>query len=269
MLRLTQRRELSPACPLNKNDRTMTATKTPTDEYIVLYGVPWEVYVGIDDALGECRLRHTYDQGTLEMPRMVYGVDWEGYLSFLDATADFNLRHTYDEGTLEMMSPRKDHDWVASLIARMIETLAFAQGIEIQSIGSTTLRAAKGERGLQPDRTYYLANEPRVRGKNTYEPGKDPPPDLAIEVEVTRTCLARLPVFASIGIPEVWRVDRRGRVHFYRLKARKKEYEPVDRSIAFPFLKPAGLMRFVKRRAEIGETAVVREFVEWAQRLAK
>jgi len=74
-----------------------------------------------------------------------------------------------------------------------------------------------------------------------------------------------MPVFVSIGIPEVWRIERRGRVRFYRLKT-KKEYEPVERSIAFPFLKPADLMRFVKRRAEIGENGVVREFVEWAQR---
>ncbi|MDZ7615864.1 MAG: hypothetical protein U1E05_02605, partial [Patescibacteria group bacterium] len=84
----------------------MTATKSPTDETIVLYGVPWEVYVGIDDALAGCRFRHTYDQGALEMPRVVYDVAWASYLEFLKAIADFNLRHTYDEGTLEMKSPR-------------------------------------------------------------------------------------------------------------------------------------------------------------------
>ncbi len=245
----------------------MVVTKTPPNEYIALYGMPWEVYEGILETLSECHLRHTYDQGTLEMRRVVYGVAWESYLKFLDATADFNLRHTYDQGTLEMMSPRKDHDWVANLIARMIETLAFAQGLEIQSIGSTTLRASKGERGLQPDKTYYLANEPCVRCKDTYEPGTDPPPDLAIEVDVTGTCLPRLPVFASIGVPEVWRVDRRGRVQFHRLN-QKREYETIERSVGFPFLKPADLMRFVKRRAEIGETAVVREFVEWATQRA-
>ncbi|MDZ7620165.1 MAG: Uma2 family endonuclease, partial [Patescibacteria group bacterium] len=159
--------------------------------------------------------------------------------------------------------------WVANLIARMIEAFTFAADIPIQSIGSTTLRVSKGERGLQPDKTYYLANEPRVRCKDTYEPGRDPPPDLAIEVEVTSSCLPRLPVFAAIGIPEVWRVERRDRARFYRLNAKKKEYEPIERSIAFPFLKPADLMRFVKRRTELGETAVVRSFVEWATEKAK
>lgn len=238
--------------------------KAPEAEYVVFYGVPWKTYEGILDALGEYHLRHTYDEGTLEMRRVLYGVTWEDYLKLLDATPDLSLPHTYDEGTLEMMSPRKEHDWMAKLIARMIEAFALAVDLPIQSIGSTTLRAAKGGRGLQPDETYYLANEPRVRCKETYEPEKDPPPDLAIEVDVTSSCVPRMPVFAKIGVPEVWRIER-GRVRFYRLKSKTK-YETAERSVAFPFLKAADLMRFVRRRAELGENGVVREFVEWAKK---
>ena len=142
---------------------------------------------------------------------VLYGVTWEDYLKLLDATPGFYLRHTYDEGTLEMMSPRKDHDWVAAMIARMIEAYALATDLPIQSMGSMTLRAAKGGRGVQPDRAYYLANEPRVHCMETYEPARDPPPDLVIEVDVTSTSLPRLPVFAAIGVPEVWRIDSRNR----------------------------------------------------------
>ena len=75
-----------------------------------------------------------------------------------------------------MMSPRKEHDWLGKLVARMIEAFALAVDLPIQSIGSTTIRAAKGGRGLQPDQTYYLAHESVVRGKDTYDPKKDPPP---------------------------------------------------------------------------------------------
>jgi Uma2 family endonuclease len=238
--------------------------RSSESEYVVLYGVPWETYEGILEALGEYHLRHTYDEGTLEMPRLLYGVTWEDYLKLLDATPNLYLRHTYDEGTLEMMSPRKDHDWVAGMIARMIESFALALDIPIQSIGSTTIRASKGGRGIQPDKAYYFANEPRVRCRDTYDPQKDPPPDLAIEVDVTSTSVPRMPVLAKIGVPEVWRLER-GRVRFYRLKSKAK-YEAVQRSIVFPFLKPADLMRFVNRRAEIGENAVVREFVDWAKK---
>ncbi|MGA2067293.1 MAG: Uma2 family endonuclease [Thermoguttaceae bacterium] len=234
-------------------------------EYVVLDGVPWATYEGILDALGEYHLRHTYDEGALEMRRVVYGVAWEDYLKLLDATPDFSLRHTYDEGTLEMMSPRKEHDWVGKLAARMIEAFAFALDIPIQSIGSTTLRAAKGGRGLQPDEAYYLAHEPQVHCKETYEPEKDPPPDLVIEIDVTSSSIPRLPVFAKIGVPEIWRCQR-GRLRFYRLSRGK--YGLIRRSVAFPFLKPADLMRFLNRRGEIGENGVVREFVAWATRRA-
>ncbi len=245
--------------------RTIGNRNLPSEsEYVVLYGVSWATYEGILDALGECHLRHTYDRGALEMRRVLYGVAWQDYLKLLDATPDLYLRHTYDRGTLEMMmSPRKEHDWVASLVARMIEALALAQDIPIQSIGSTTLRAAKGGRGLQPDKAYYLAHEPEVRCKETYEPEKNPPPDLVIEVDVTKTSIPRMPVFAKIGVPEIWRC-KRDQVRFYRLA--KTKYEAVARSVAFPFLEPADLMCFVNRRAEIGENGAVREFVKWAKK---
>ena len=103
-----------------------------------------------------------------------------------------------------------------------------------------------------------------MRGKDTYDPKKTRRPILAIEVDVTNTSLPRMPVFAKIGVPEVWRLDTRGQLRFYRLT--KTKYEEIEHSIAFAFLKPADLMRFVNRRAEIGENAVVREFVEWAKK---
>jgi Uma2 family endonuclease len=246
---------------------TANVRRSSETEYIVLYGVPWEVYDGILKALGEYHLRHTYDKGTLEMRRILYGVTWEDYLKLLDATPDLYLRHTYDDGTLEMMNHPTAHSWMALVLGRMVQAFTFAEDLPIQSIGSTTLRSATPGRGLQPDQTYYLANEPRVRCKETYEPEKDPPPDLAIEIDVASTSVPRMPVFARIGVPELWRIER-GRVHFYQLTP-KGEYELVQRSLAFPFLKPADLMRFVKQRAEIGENAVIRGFVEWAQEAYK
>src|SRR5208283_2008047 len=94
--------------------------RSSESEYVVLEGVPWVTYEGILDAIGEYHLRHTYDEGALEMRRILYGVAWEDYLKLLDATPDLYLRHTYDEGTLEMMSPGKNHEWVGKLIARTI-----------------------------------------------------------------------------------------------------------------------------------------------------
>lgn len=243
---------------------TSPAEAESESEYVVLYGVPWKMYEGILDAIGEYHLRHTYDRGTLEMRRVLYGVNWEDYLKLLAATPDRYLRHTYDRGTLEMMSPRLEHDWLGTLLARMIEAFALAADVPIKSIGSTTIRGTKGGRGLQPDKTYYLAHEPQVRCKGTYDPKVDPPPDLAIEVDVTNTSVPRVPVFAKIGVPELWRLDKRGQLRFYQLTRGK--YKEIEQSLAFPFAKAEDFMRFANRRTEIGENGVVREFVKWAMK---
>jgi Uma2 family endonuclease len=132
---------------------------------VVLYGMPWETYQGIMAALGEYHTRHTYDHGTLELRSPLYGVSWESYMAFVEATADYRLRHTYDQGTLEMRSPRKSHEWDTSLLGRLLEMMVLELDTPIQSVGSTTFFRALGTRGLQPDRSYYVANEPRVRGK--------------------------------------------------------------------------------------------------------
>ena len=73
-------------------------TRSLESEFIVLYGVPWETYESILDALDECHLRHTYDRGTLEMRRVLYGVAWGNYLKLLDATPNLYLAIPTIEG---------------------------------------------------------------------------------------------------------------------------------------------------------------------------
>src|SRR3990172_4302809 len=90
------------------------------DSYVVLYAIPWKMYEGILDALGEYHLRHTYVRGALELRGLLHGVSWQDYARFLDVLGDHSVRHTYDRGELEIMSPRKDHDWIKSFIGRII-----------------------------------------------------------------------------------------------------------------------------------------------------
>lgn len=228
--------------------------------FIVLHDVPWGVYEKLVDALGEYHLRHTYYKGALELRAVLGGVAKEDYRKFLDALGDYNLRHTYDGWSLEMMSPRKDHDWIKRLIGRMIETLAYEFNISIQSIGSTTLTSDQAERGLQPDEAYYVAHELQVRGKDIFEPDVDPPPDLVVEVDVTHSSVARLPVFAELAVPEVWRHDGKS-LHFLTLTA-EGQYCEADRSAAFPFLTPRDINEAIERRHTTDENSLIRSFIE-------
>ncbi|HUY89719.1 MAG TPA: Uma2 family endonuclease [Pirellulales bacterium] len=233
------------------------------DEFVVIYGVSWDAYEKILSALGENHLRHTYDRGALEMRSVIHGVSWDQYEAFLAALQDHSVRHSYDRGTLEMMTPSRDHDWTKSLIGRFIETMAYELDLRIQSVGSTTLQKMAIERGVQPDESYYVANEPVVRARLKLDPAVDPPPDLIIEVDVTNSCLDRFAIFAALGISELWRHDDKQLV-FYGLSASGK-YEVLDRSRAFPWLVANDVQQFVSQIESSDETSLARAFAKHAR----
>ncbi|QDU25268.1 hypothetical protein ETAA8_03320 [Anatilimnocola aggregata] len=238
------------------------STVTAESEYVVLYGIPWEMYEGITSALSECHLRHTYVAGTLEIRRCLVGVDWKAYQAFLRALGDRGVRHTFHEGTLEIMSPLKDHDWIKRLIGRMIEAITLELDLDIQSIGSTTITGEKIEWGLQPDEAYYVGNEKKVRGKRRYDPKKDPPPDLVVEVDVTNSCVQRLPGFAAIRVPEIWRHD--GKTLQFLKRDHQGKYREVKHNVAFPFLSPGDLQASLDQIEHVRETELIRNFVKLA-----
>jgi Uma2 family endonuclease len=189
------------------------------------------------------------------------GVSWEDYEHLLDMIADRRLRHSYDDGVLEIMSPLKGHDRAKKALARLIESMALELDIEIQPIGSTTLRRRERRKGLEPDECYYVQHEAEVRDKADYVPGRDPPPDLAVEVDVTSSSLDRMPIYADLGIPEVWRF-RDEQLVFYRLTNRGK-YVRMDRSRAFPILTPDVLNDLLRQRFERSDNQLVRALLAW------
>src|SRR5262245_15230309 len=111
------------------------------------------------------QLRQTQPNSELTEHIVLYDVSWEAYEALLEAMGDRRLRHSYDQGVLEIMSPLKRHDRAKKIIARMLEAMALELDIDIQSIGSTTLRKRPKQKGLEPDECYYVAHEPQVRDK--------------------------------------------------------------------------------------------------------
>lgn len=196
---------------------------------------------------------------------VLYDVSWEFYEACLKELGERNIRLTYDRGTLEFMSPSEKHDRPKRLLGRLIEALTEELGIEIRSEGSTTWRSEEKERGLEPDECYYVEHEPLVRGRETIDPAVDPPPDLAVEVEVTRRFVDRLGIYAALGVREIWRHwGDRFRVF---VLGDDGEYREADRSPSFPFLPIDEVNRFLARRNEMGETAWVRSFREWLRQM--
>jgi Uma2 family endonuclease len=197
---------------------------------------------------------------------VLYHVPWKAYEAILEAMGDRRLRHTYDRGTLEIMSPLKRHDRTKKIIGRMIEAASLALRIEIQSIGSTTLRKENKEKGLEPDECYYVAHEAAVRHFDDYDPQRDPPPDLAVEVDVTHSSVSRMDVYRGLGISEVWRLHA-GDVTFYELT--RGRYSKIDKSVAFPMITPLVVTKFLALRHEVSENEIIRRFVAFVRKVAK
>jgi Uma2 family endonuclease len=149
---------------------------------------------------------------------------------------------TYYDGTLEIISPEYIHEVPAVRFGLLVRAAARHLGIACQGGGSTTFRRpGQGKRkgqGKEPDRCFYLASVPRIRGKTKLDILDDPPPDLWIEIDNRGSSRGRLPIYARLGVPEVWRYDvRRGRLWFGRKAG--EAYEAIEPSLALPILTPA------------------------------
>ena len=124
-----------------------------------------------------------------------------------------------------------------------------------------TFKRLKHERGLEPDECYWIQNEPHVRGKDKIDLRKDPPPDLVLEIEVSRGAVNRLGIFAVLRVPEVWRFD--GKTIHVHLLGPDGRYTESASSRVFPFLSMKQLVRFLSRRKTMGTVTLVRQFQSW------
>jgi Uma2 family endonuclease len=189
-------------------------------------------------------------------------VDWSSYRALADALGERHVRLTYDRGNLEFMTISHGHERWSKLLGQFVEVLTEELNMPRQSGGSTTLNREELERGIESDQCYYLGNEPLVRDKDEIDLTVDPPPDLAIEIDITRSSLNRMGIYAALRVPEVWRFD--GTVlRVYRLVG--GNYVEVDHSMHFPFVPMAEVQAFLLRRGQTDETTLVKSFRQWVR----
>lgn len=192
------------------------------------------------------------------------GVGWDGYEALLRMIGDGNVRITYDRGDAELMSPLIHHEHFKKLIARLIETMTVELNLPCEGAGSTTFRKPLEDRGLEPDECYYIANAERMIGRLTLDLSVDPPPELAIEIEITTSALDRMGIYAALGVPEVWRFDGET-LTIERLQA-DRSYSVVDVSPQLPMLLPAEVGRWIDIGMTVGQTELIRRFRKWVRK---
>ncbi len=194
---------------------------------------------------------------------VIYNLGWAGYEKLLDLFGDHGPRMNYSGGSVELMSPLIRHERNGKLIGFMIETIVEELDIPANALGSTTFRRRLADRGLEADECYYLANAGKLTTVDRPDLDVDPPPDLAIEIEITNSLLDKLGIYAGIGVPELWRFD--GTVLSVLLLQPDRTYAKSEVSRSFPFLPMAELVRFLGEYDHSDETGWRRRFRTWTR----
>jgi Uma2 family endonuclease len=182
-------------------------------------------------------------------------VSWETYQRLLaEHTDEPGTRFTYNDGDLEIMVLSASHEHPNRTLAFLVEELAGEWGIEISALGSTTFQREDLRKGFEPDSAFLIGKQ--------FDPALVPPPDLMIEVDITRSSLIRFPVFAAFGVPEVWRYDGQ-RVAIFRLEG--EQYVECETSPALPPLTGKIATEFLELRQRVGSVEWLRQVRVWAR----
>jgi Uma2 family endonuclease len=187
-----------------------------------------------------------------------YDIRWEQYEQLTDHLAeDSHFRISYDQGRLEIMTPSAKHEKYKNLLHDLVLILSDELDREILSYGSTTLSLKSSRKGVEGDDCFYIQRASDLGEKDQIDLSKDPPPDLVIEIDLTRESSHKLAIYAELGVPEIWRYDG-SRWQIWQLIERA--YNPAPFSLAFPFLAAADLAEFVANSETQGRKQARRAF---------
>lgn len=134
----------------------------------------------------------------------IHDVTWEQFEAILEEreAEGIRTRIAYSQGTLEIMAPLPAHERPHRIIGYIVTAILDAQERDWEDFGSSTFRKKAKEAGLEPDTCFYIQNAEKMRNRMRIDMTVDPPPDLAIEADVTS--LTTLDIYEALEVPEVW-----------------------------------------------------------------
>ncbi|MEG4167114.1 MULTISPECIES: Uma2 family endonuclease [unclassified Microcoleus] len=194
---------------------------------------------------------------------VLHDISWETYEQLLEIFAERSMpRMTYYQGTLELMVPLPEHERYSWTLGRLIVALSEEIGIEIIGLKSSTWRSEPKKAGNEADECFYIQNEALMRRKLTIALKNDPPPDLAVDMDLTSSSINKMAVYAELKVPEVW-IWKKGKLIINILN--DTGYVESETSLAFASFPVKELAQFMSLDSEKGENARIREFREWVR----
>ena len=181
-------------------------------------------------------------------------VDWAFYQDVRRRLVGRRAFIAYFKGKLEVVTLSYLHERITGIVTLLIRELAVAARIPICGAGAATLDREDLDEGTQPDASVYTTHAARMTGKTQIDLTIDPPPDLAVEVEVTHRLGQRRQIYQELGVPEVWVCGAAGLTVL--LRQSDGTYRPTERSSTFPLLTSAEMHVFVADRTSQDDTAI-------------
>lgn len=195
---------------------------------------------------------------------VLYNISWQQFENILkDLGNTRSARLAYDNGSLEIMTPSAKHEYFKQAISIVIEDTAEILELDYECLGSTTWKREIQKAGVEPDNCFYFQNERLIRGKLTFDLNRDPPPDLALEIDLTSKSLGRFPIYARLGIPEIWCYDS-GELKIYQLD--NDAYLETETSLIFPTLNIPEIPFLIDSYRAVGRRAFRKAVREWVRK---
>lgn len=193
-------------------------------------------------------------------------VNWNEFEAILDELGNKRAcRIAYSDGILEIRMPLPKHEKAKVLISDMVKILLEELNMDNECFGSSTFKRQEMAKGIEPDDCFYIENSAQMIGKERIDLNIDPPPDLAIEVDVTSK--TGLDAYQSLGVPELWRFED-GQMRISLLQ--DGQYQDANSSSHFPnFPIIEGISQFLERSQTEGRSKTLKAFRQWVRELAK
>lgn len=194
---------------------------------------------------------------------LLSSLSWQQFEDLLGILGDRrSARLAYDQGTLEIMTPLPEHEYYKEHLGDVIKAIAECLDLDFACYGSSTWKREKMATGVEPDNCFYFQHEPLIRGQLQFDLEQDPPPDLVLEVDLTHKSLPRFPLYARLGIPEIWCYDA-GSLKIYQLH--QGVYQETARSGIFPALAITELPQLMESYRLLGRRRFRHAIREWIE----
>jgi Uma2 family endonuclease len=191
----------------------------------------------------------------------LYGLSWSDYEKLLQQFGEApGFRVSYDKGKVQIMPVSFAHEYYAEFLKRVVERLSFMARTKIIFLGSATLKRQSKLKGVEPDASFYIQSASVIGNKINLDLESDPPPDVIVEVDIHHESLSRFPIYASLGIGEIWHYDDQ-LLTIYCLQQNQYLARPASR--ALPMLTSAVLTEFLTRSKSEDQYDTLLAFEEW------